>query len=264
MINAPESLRGPKLRRPGHVIPISLFAVIAIRAVAVAACKDLDPVEVESFAKAAAAAAESAVPTSSTTPKEELADALRKARLPEAAADIEAAPGVVEEASFDFLNGGRYVKVTLDRTPAQVVQFVHQRERWIPIEKGAAGRQRALSELDISVRSAESALSYVQWLFGATSEGRLWLVDSVDDVPFMPASRHEQDLKAQIEAARKDLESKIQPPRAEASDPVYVVHQDAVSGRDLVRYTVRVSKLGLPTVETETIARNLPIVYVGT
>jgi hypothetical protein len=81
--------------------------------------------------------------------------------------------------------------------------------------------------------------------------------------PWLPATRHEKDLQTQIEAARKDLESKIQPPRAEASDPVCVVHQDAVSGRDLVRYTVRVFKLGLPS-ETVTIARNLPIKYAGT
>jgi hypothetical protein len=236
---------------------------MAIRAVAVAACKDLDPDEVESFAKAAAAAAEPAVPTSSTTPKEELAEALRNARLPEAA-DIEAAPGVVEESSFDFLNGGKYVKATLDTTPSRVVQFVQQGGRWIPIKRGTAGRQRVLSELDISVRSPESALGYVQWLFSATSEGGFWLVDSVDDVPFMPATRSEKDLQARIDAARKDLENKIQPPSAEASDPVYVVHQDAIAGRDLVRYTVRVSKLGLPTVETTTIASNLPIVYAGT
>ncbi len=252
-----------RVQQAACALVVSTVATIAVRGIAFAACQTLDPAEVDRFAKLAAATKPPVVTEASPTPKEELANALRAARLPEAD-DVEALPGVVEEVPFDFLNGGSYVKATLDTTPSQVVQFVHQRDRWIPIERGAAGRQRALSELDISVRSAESALSYVQWLFGATSEGGFWLVKSVDDVPFMPATRNEKDLKAQIEAARAELESKIQPPRAEASDPAYVVHQDAVSGRDLVRYTVRVSKLGLPTVETVTIARNLPIVYAGT
>jgi hypothetical protein len=236
---------------------------MAMRGIALAACQTLDPADVDRFAKLAAATAVPPETASSPTPKEELAKALRTARLPEAN-DVEALPGVVDESSFDFLNGGKYVKATLDRAPSQVVQFVHQGDRWFPIERGPAGRQRVSSELDISVRSPESALAYVQWLFSATSEGGFWLVDSVDDVPFMPATRHEKGLQEQIEAARKDLENKIQPPRAEASDVVYVVHQDAVSGRDLVRYTVRVSKLGLTTVETVTIAGNLPIVYAGT
>jgi hypothetical protein len=193
---------------------------------------------------------------------EELAEALRKARLPQAEVVAEL-PGEVEEQSFDFLKGGTYLKVTLHGPwRAQILRFVRQGNLLIPIQPGREGRERISSDLDISVRSADTALRYVQWLLDVTREEGVWLVESVDDVPFIRATSKEKDLQAQIDAAREHLQRKIEPPRAEEAGAVFVVHQDAVAGRDLVRYTVRVSKLGLPTIETTTLARELPVVYV--
>jgi hypothetical protein len=193
---------------------------------------------------------------------DELAEALRRARLPQADVVAEL-PGEVDEQSFDFLKGGTYLKVTLHgpwRT--QILRFVRQGSLLIPIQHGREGRQRITSDLDISVRSADAALRYVQWLLDVTREGGLWLVESVDDVPFMRATHKEKDLQAQIHAVRQDLESKIEPSGAEESGPVFVVHQDAVAAHDLVRYTVKVSRLGLASIEITTIARDLPVVYV--
>ncbi len=193
----------------------------------------------------------------------ELADALRKAGLPQAAV-VGSLPGEVEEQTPDFLNGGTYLKATLhDPHHPHVLSFVRQGDRMVFIQPGPDGWKRAGSDLQVSVRTADSALRYVQWLLDATGGGAFWLVASVDDVPFLPAAADETELQARIATVRKDLEGKIQAPHAEESGAAFVVRQDAVAGRDLVRYTARVSKLGLLTLEKTAIARDLPVVYTG-
>jgi len=70
-------------------------------------------------------------------------------------------------------------------------------------------RERITRELDISVRSADTALRYVQWLLAVTSEVAFWLVASADDVPFRRPTRAETDLKARIGMVRQDLETRL-------------------------------------------------------
>src|SRR5205823_5777715 len=70
-------------------------------------------------------------------------------------------------------------------------------------------RERITRELDISVRSADTALRYVQWLLAVTSEEAFWLVASADDVPFRRPTRAETDLKARIGMVRQDLETRL-------------------------------------------------------
>lgn len=194
---------------------------------------------------------------------QELAEALRKAGLPQATV-VGSLPGQVEEQTPDFLNGGTYLRVTLnDPHHPHVLSFVRQGDRIVAIERGPDGLKRAGTDLQVSVRNADSALRYVQWLLDVTGGGAFWRVSSVSDVPFLPAAADEADLQQRIAAARKDLEGRIQPPHAEESGAAFVVRQDAVAGRDLVQYTVRVSRLGLPTLEKTTVARDLPVVYTG-
>lgn len=256
-----QRIRDRRLHRVAGVLLVSSIATVALPSIA-AGCWALDPAEVERFTKRATAAAVAAPPPTPAMTTSRLADALRKARLPEADVVAEL-PGAVEELSLDFLNGGTYVKATLDGPwHTEVLQFVRQKNQFIPIERGAAGRERVVSDVELSVRSAEAAQRYVQWLLDVTSDRAFWLVSSADDVPFKQPTRTEKDLKTKIGALRQDLESKIEPPHAEESGPGFVVHQDAVVARDLVRYTVKVSKLGLPSIEETTIARDLPLVYV--
>lgn len=194
---------------------------------------------------------------------DELADALRKARLPEAGV-VSRLPGAVEEESPDFLGGGRYVKVTLDDpSHSHVLQFVHQGAKWVRIPQGVDGLKRLSSAVQLTVKTPDAALRYVQWALDTTASGPFWRLGSVADVPFLPASEDETDLKQRLAAARSELASKVQAPKVEESGSFFVVHQDAVVGRDLVRYTVNVSKLGAVTVKTETVARDLPVVSVG-
>jgi len=257
-----EGIRVRRLHTAARVLLVSSLVAVALRGIALAACQDLDTAEMDRFAKLAAEGAGPAVTSTPTMTTKELANVIRKAGLPEASL-VAALPGTVEESSFDFLDGGTYLKATLDGPwHIEVVQFVRQGERLIPIGRGRAARERVAIELQLSVRSAETAQRYVRWLLDATSDQALWLVASADDVPFKQPSLTETNLKAQIGAVRQDLERKIEPPRSEESGPVFVVHQDAVVARDLVRYTVTVSRLGLPTIEATTIARDLPVVYV--
>jgi len=193
----------------------------------------------------------------------ELAEILRKARMPQAEA-VATLPGFVQESTLDFLGGATYLKVTLDRAfRSEIYHFVRKDDRLNFIPPGREGWNEIVNHFDVSVRDPDTALRYVQWLLDATSEGSFWLVQSVDGVPFLPEKREDKSHQARIAEARAKLEGKVEAPRVEAKEGVYLVQQDAVVGRSLVRYTVRVSKLGLPTVETTTLAEDLPVVSVG-
>lgn len=194
---------------------------------------------------------------------DELADALRKARLPEAGV-VARLPGAVEEEAPDFLGGGRHVKVTLDDpSHSHVLQFVHQGTKWVRIPQGVDGLKKLSSAVQLTVKTPDAALRYVQWALDATASGPFWRLGSVADVPFLPAGVDEAELRRRLASSRSELAAKIQAPKVEESGSFFVVHQDAVVGRDLVRYTVNVSKLGAVTVKSETVARDLPVVYVG-
>jgi len=193
----------------------------------------------------------------------ELAEILRKARMPQAEV-VATLPGFVQESTLDFLGGATYLKVTLDRAfRSETYHFVRKDGRVSFIPPGREGWNEVVNHFDISVKDPDTALRYVQWLLDATSEGSFWLVQSIDGVPFLPENREDKSLQARIAEARAKLEGKVEAPRAEAKEGVFLVQQDAVVGRSLVRYTVRVSKLGLPTVETTTLAEDLPVVSVG-
>ncbi len=194
---------------------------------------------------------------------QELAEALGKAHLPEATV-VSELPGTVEEQSPDFLGGASYVKVTLDdESHPHVLKFVHQGAKWVRIAQGPEGWKKLASAVDLRVKTPEAALRYVQWALDATSGAAFWRLDSVADVPFEPAGDAEADLKSRLASSRSTLAGKIQAPKSEAQGAVFRVQQDAVVGRDLVRYTIDVSKLGSISVATETLERNLPVVQVG-
>jgi plastocyanin len=192
---------------------------------------------------------------------EELAEALARARLPEA--DVVAAlPGTVEESRLEFADGATYFKVILHGGfGPEILHFVRQRDRLIAIPPGAEGRTRIASDLELSVRSADAALAYVRWLLDTTAVGSFRRVESVGEVPFVRTTSAEKNLRARIDELGAELERKIEPPRAEALGSAFVVVQDAIAARRLVRYTVKVSKLGLATIEETAIVRDLPVVY---
>ena len=192
---------------------------------------------------------------------EELAEALARARLPEADVVAEL-PGTVEESRLEFADGATYFRVILHGGfGPEILHFVRQRDRLIAIPPGAEGRTRIASELELSVRSADAALAYVQWLLDTTAVGSFRRVESVGEVPFVRTTPAEKNLRARIDELGAELERKIEPPRAEASGSAFVVVQDAIAARRLVRYTVKVSKFGLATIEETALVRDLPVVY---
>lgn len=246
-------------RRATRPLWAAVLGVLACHGVAAAICTNLDPAEIERFRKLAAEqAANEPTPVPPAT-TQDLAEALRKARSP--LADVVAAhPGAVEEWPLDFLGDGVFIRATLDDGyRSRVLHFVRQGKRIIPIERGREGRARIQRDVRLSVRDGDAAVRYLQWLLDVTTEGGIWLVKSPDEVPFILTKKEDVDLNAKIGAARQDLAGKIQPPSVDASGPGFVVRQDAVVGRDLVRYTAKVSKLGLTTVEQATLAKDLPV-----
>ena len=254
MANVTKDLHGLTARGVVSLI-VACSAVFLVRGTTVA-CVLYDPNETPKVVELGP----TPVPPMTT---KELAEILRKARMPQAEA-VATLPGFVQESTLDFLGGATYLKVTLDRAfRSEIYHFVRKDDRLNFIPPGREGWNEIVNHFDVSVRDPDTALRYVQWLLDATSEGSFWLVQSVDGVPFLPENREDKSHQARIAEARAKLEGKVEAPRVEAKEGVYLVQQDAVVGRSLVRYTVRVSKLGLPTVETTTLAEDLPVVSVG-
>src|SRR5436190_7919073 len=195
--------------RVASVLLVSSLATLALRGIVLAACEDIDPAQAENLANLAATGSYQPVTSSSGMTTKELAEVIRKAGLP-LESSVASLPGRVEESTYDFLNGGTYLKATLDGPwRVEVVQFVRQEKRLIPIQRGRAGREGVATDVQLTIRSAETAQRYVQWLLDATSDRATWLVSSADDVPFKLPDRTDTDLKARIAAAHQDLERKI-------------------------------------------------------
>src|SRR5262245_2584432 len=194
--------------------------------------------------------------------KDELLALLKKSHAPETSL-VEEFPVNIEERSFDFLDGGTYLRVMLIQPdhPA-VLNFVWQDGNLVRLprtDQELAGLDRRIS---VSIKSADMALRYARWALDVSQGTAFWLVSSIEDVPFMPAAPDEQELAAQISNARSDLAAKIQPPSVKESQATFEVTQFAVKGRDLVRYTINVSRLGHLRIDERTVAAGIPVVYV--
>jgi hypothetical protein len=194
--------------------------------------------------------------------KNELLALLKKTGAAEASL-VEEFPVSIEERSFDFLGGGTYLRVMLRQPdhPA-VLNFVWQDGKLVRLPR----TDQELADLDrrinVSIKSADMALQYAQWALDVSQGSAFWLVSSVEDVPFMPAAPDEQELAAEVSKARSDLGAKIHPPSVKESQATFEVTQFAVKGRDLVRYTINVSRLGHLRIDEQTVAADIPVVYV--
>src|SRR5262249_28021770 len=120
---------------------------------------------------------------------------------------------------------------------------------------------RMLATLKVKIASEGMALRYAQWLLEMTQGGGLWLLASVNDVPFLPTAGDETGLKEQIRKAKESLAPKITPPVAARHDDSFMVTQLAVKDRDLVRYQVEVSPTGRYGIKRQTVEAGLPVVY---
>ncbi len=240
-------------------IHVALFVLGGLVAVPrTFACDPLSDEDVAALAALSQTPAPTPAPGLSTTA---LAEILRKHGLADDADAVSAYPGTVEETSPDFLAGGSLVKVTLDGPiHSDVLRFVHQGGRWVLVPHGPGGERVIANEVRAALHDPDAALAYVRWVLDATAEDAIWLVSSAGDVPLLRAGRGEEVRREELAAVDRDLRSKITAPRAEASGNSFVVVQDAVIGRNLVRTTAKVSKLGLATFTHETIARDLPVV----
>lgn len=193
------------------------------------------------------------------TTTQELAEALEKLRMPEAERVAEL-PGEVVESTLPFLNGATHLRVTLDGPDGpEVLHFVRQRSRLVVVRPGAEGFRRLSGDVEVSVRSAADALAYVQWLLDVTGGSSVRRVETLSDVPLLPTRDGDQDLRTKIGASLDRVEQEIRPAHADESGSTFTVVQDVVTGGDLVRYTVRVSKLGLVTIDATTLVADLPV-----
>ena len=194
--------------------------------------------------------------------KDELLVLLKKTGAPETSL-VEEFPATIEERSFDFLGGGTYLRVMLIQPdhPA-VLNFVWQDGKLVRLprtDQELAGLDR---RINVSIKNADMALRYARWALDVSQGTAFWLVSSVEDVPFMPAAPDEQELAAELSKARRDLAAKIQPPSVKESQTTFEVTQFAVKGRDLVRYTINVSRLGHLRIDEQTVSAGIPVVYV--
>jgi len=194
---------------------------------------------------------------------EQLLAALEKDGAPEAEL-VKKFPTEVDEQSLEFLDGGKYLRAVVHepKHPA-VLHFVEQKGEIRRLPRGTDGIKRLDQALDISIKDSAAALRYARWALEVGHGGAFWLISSVDDVPFLPAAEGEKELAAQVDKARADLSGKIRPPSVEDGKPSFRVTQFAVKGRDLVRYTIDVSRLGHLAIDSEVVSADIPVVYAG-
>jgi hypothetical protein len=203
-----------------------------------------------------------ATPGAEAMTKDELLALLKKTGAPETSL-VEEFPATIEERSFDFLGGGTYLRVMLSQPDHPVVlNFVWQDGKLVRLPRTAQELAELDRRINVSIKSADMALRYARWALDASRGGAFWLVSSVEDVPFLPAAPDEQDLAAEVSKARSDLAAKIHPPSVKEEQATFEVTQFAVEGRDLVRYTINVSRLGHLRLEEQTVSAGIPVVYV--
>ena len=192
----------------------------------------------------------------------ELIGALEKAGAPEVQT-LKAFPVEIAEAKHDFLGAGTYLRVTVLNRHTHLLHYVAGPGGQIyRLKLGKPEIERMQSELKIQIANADTALRYAQWLLQVTEGPALWLLSSVEDVPFQPVPAGKAKLAKRVEQAKKEVIRRISKPSARAQDDGFVITQEAVQRRDLVRYEVTVSAKGAFTVAKEELVPELPVVYV--
>ncbi len=192
----------------------------------------------------------------------ELIGALEKAGAPEVRT-LKAFPVELEEKKHDFLGAGAYLRVKVLNRHIHTLHYVAGPGGEIyRLKLGKPEIERMQSALKIEIKNSDAALRYVQWLLEVTEGPALWLLSSVDDVPFQPVPKGKDKLAKRVEQAKKEIMRRISKPSARSQDDGFIVTQEAVQRRDLVRFEVTVSSKGGTVVAKEKLVPELPVVYV--
>jgi hypothetical protein len=194
---------------------------------------------------------------------DELVERLRRAGADELRL-VESNRVEIDETKPDFLRGASFLRVTVrEAHHPHVLHYVVAPGGALYRPKlGQREIDRMQTELELTITDEDAALRYVQWLLALTQGTAFWPVADLDDVPFMPAAPEEAELLGRIEAAKASITRRIEPPRVRPARDGFLVTQTAVRGRDFVRYEVRVTHVGRVEIETETLERQIPVVYV--
>ena len=195
---------------------------------------------------------------------EELIGALKRMGSKDAEL-LEAFPFDIEEERPDFLAGARSLRVTIRYAfhPALFRYAVAPDGKMYSLAT-PADVARMQTDLKLSIKDPEMAVRYAQWLLQSTEGPTLWLLSSVDDVPFRPTRVDQPKLAEEIEDARRTLARRISRPSARARDDGdgFVVTQEALHQEKLVRYDVAISPTGHTQIKREPLTPALPVVSV--
>jgi hypothetical protein len=194
---------------------------------------------------------------------EELIGALKKAGAGEVEL-LESFPLEIEEKRYDFLGSGVALRVSVSdpHHPHLLRYVVGPAGTVYALGLGKAELERMQTDLKLEIKDPDMALRYAQWVLEVTEGPALWPLSSVDDVPFQPLAEGEDELRSEIEKAKKEMASRISRPSAESAKDGFAVTQEAVQGTDLVRYEVAVTKQGRCTVKKQILLADVPVVYV--
>src|SRR5262249_1142222 len=123
---------------------------------------------------------------------EELMGALKKAGAGEVEV-LKAFPLEMEEKRYDFLGEGTYVRVNvLDPHHPHVLHYgVGPGGKIYRMKLGKGELERMRTDLKVEIKSGEMALRYAQWVLEVMEGPALWLVSTVEDVPFQPVGEGE-------------------------------------------------------------------------
>lgn len=195
--------------------------------------------------------------------KTELAAAIKATAAVEADL-ISRYPAVITEEPVAFLAPWTAWKVQVQHPHHPI--FLHVVHRpgangWV-ISRGAHEYDLFRDEAKPEVKDEAAALEAAKWYLRAIGGKKLWLIEKLEDMPWLPAVAGDDARAQALSDARQRLQDKVTAPAVATVGGDFEIKLCVLVDRTLFRYVVSVSKSGRIACQTERIADDLPVVWV--
>ncbi len=173
-------------------------------------------------------------------------------------------PAQLSEEKLAFLGPWTAWKVQVQAPNHPVFLYVVHKPgdcAWV-ISRGAKEYDLFRDQVKPEVKDEAAAIEAAQWFLRATGGKRFWLIQKLEDIPFLPEVAGDEARTRAVQEARTRLTGKVTAPSVACVDGDFSVRVCGMLDRTLFAYTVTVTGSGRITYQTERIADELPVVWV--
>lgn len=173
-------------------------------------------------------------------------------------------PADIQEEPLAFLAPYVSLRVALQHPNHPIFLTVAYKagERAYVISRGAKEYELFRDAARPKVDSEASALEAAKWYLHATGGKAFWLIEKLEDIPFLPDAPDDEQRCNDLKHAREHLQGRITAPSIAAVKDDYQVRLCGIQGRTLFQYTVTVTRTARITFQTECIMEDVPVVWV--